>query len=131
MVSEDKTPWFQFKAHLHIPFTHAFAALSCIFYYLPWFVDVYGKKIITLKMQCNEENACGNRMWQLSFRMFSFRLLNKKDSKFFQLAFLAFSLKPQEMLSSLNVRFALNPFLLFFHFFGLLITGRPSLSTSS
>ena len=25
------------------------------------------KKVITLKMQCNAENACGNRMWQLAF----------------------------------------------------------------
>ena len=23
------------------------------------------KKVITLKMQCNAENACGYRMWQL------------------------------------------------------------------
>ena len=51
-------------ARLHIPFMHAFTALHCIFYYLPWFVDVYGKKVITSKMQCNAENACGNWMWQ-------------------------------------------------------------------
>ena len=38
------------------------------FYYLPWFVDVYGKKVITSKTQCNAENACGNRMWQLGLR---------------------------------------------------------------
>ena len=37
------------------------------FYYLRWFVDVYGKKVITSKMQHNAENACRNRMWQLGF----------------------------------------------------------------
>ena len=31
------------------------------------FVDIYGKKVITLKTQRSAENACGNWMWQLSF----------------------------------------------------------------
>ena len=53
-----------FKARLHIPFTYAFTALHCVF----WFVDVYGKRVITLKMQCNAENACGNQMRQLGFK---------------------------------------------------------------
>jgi hypothetical protein len=44
------------KAHLHIPFPHCIAFSK----YLRWFVDVYGKKIITLKTQCNAENGCGN-----------------------------------------------------------------------
>ena len=38
------------------------------FYYLPWFVDVYGKKVNTSKMQRNAENACRHRMWQLGLR---------------------------------------------------------------
>ena len=57
------------KECLHIPFTNAFTALSCIFYHLPWFVDVYGKKVITLKTQRNAENECRNRMWQLGFNL--------------------------------------------------------------
>ena len=36
--------------------------------YLPWFVDIYGKKVITSKTQRNAENACGNRIWQLGLK---------------------------------------------------------------
>ena len=53
------------KLSCHIRFRHAFSALRCVFYYLPWFADVYGKKVISSKTQCNAENTCRNRMWQL------------------------------------------------------------------
>ena len=41
-----------------------------VFFILPRFVDVYGKKVVTSKIQCNTENACGNRMWQLGLSHF-------------------------------------------------------------
>ena len=44
---------------MRLPHCIAFSKYFC------WFVDVYGKKVITLKMQRSSENACGNRMWQL------------------------------------------------------------------
>ena len=53
-------------------FTHPLYAcvyrIALHFYYLPWFVDVYEKKVITWKTQRNAENAWGNQMWQLGFR---------------------------------------------------------------
>ena len=67
------------KAHLHIPFMHAFTTLHCIFYNLPWFVDVYEKKVISSKTQRNAENACRNRMWQLGFAYVLYVKRNKKE----------------------------------------------------
>ena len=53
---------------------------------LRWFVDVYGKKFLLRKR--NAENACGNRMWQLSFRRvfpfyFTFRSMFFLRSRWF------------------------------------------------
>ena len=55
------------KACLHIPFTHAITALSCIFLLLTLVCWYLWKKVITSKTQRNAENACRNQMWQLSF----------------------------------------------------------------
>ena len=54
------------KARLHIPFTHAFTALRCVFLLFTLVCWCLWKKVITSKTQCNEESACGNRMWQLA-----------------------------------------------------------------
>ena len=54
------------KVRLHIPFTHAFSAMHCGFFivYLGLLISM-DKKVITSKTQCNVENTCGNRKWQL------------------------------------------------------------------
>jgi len=53
-------------------FSHVFTALHCVFLILTlaWFNQGSFEK-----SQCNAENACGNRMWQLGFSGFrkSFR----------------------------------------------------------
>jgi len=51
------------KLSLHIRFPHAFTALRCIFYNLPWFCSI---KVSYKKSQRNSENARGNRMCKLS-----------------------------------------------------------------
>ena len=51
-------------AHLSIPFPHAFSALHCVFYYLPWLAQI---KVSNKKTQRNAVNACVNRMLQLDF----------------------------------------------------------------
>ena len=58
---------FRLKARCHIPFTHAFIALGCVFLLLTLFCRCLWKKVVTLKTQCNAENACRNRMRQLGF----------------------------------------------------------------
>ncbi len=52
------------KAHLHIRFPHAFFALRCNFYNLPWLRKT---KVSYKKSQRNAVNACGNRMRKLGF----------------------------------------------------------------
>ena len=50
---------------LHIPFMHEFTAFRFVFLLLTLVCWCLWKKVITSKTQCNAENACGNRMWQL------------------------------------------------------------------
>ena len=58
------------KAHLHIPFTHVFSALHCIFDVLTLvYLCLWNFNVISSKTQRNAENACLNGMWQLGLNV--------------------------------------------------------------
>ncbi len=60
-ISKVATP---FKLNLNIRFLNVFTALRFNFYNFPWFCSI---KVSYKKLQCNAENACGNRMCKCNF----------------------------------------------------------------